>query len=233
MQSHAEVTHDEQNNRFVFVHDWIERQARRYPGRAALFDEKGLRTDYATLIERSRRLVARLCAAGVGVEDRVAVCVDRPFDAIVSMLAVFSVGGVYVPLHPSQPPRRLATLLADLRPVAIIAEREMAAPHGIAVVTPEADNSLAGKVPDPKLRADHLAYVIYTSGSTGVPKGVAMCHAALTRLILWQVADGLPALATLQLTSLGFDVTFQEILSTLCSAGTLHLISDTTRRNPH
>jgi non-ribosomal peptide synthetase component F len=76
--------------------------------------------------------------------------------------------------------------------------------------------------------------VIYTSGSTGVPKGVAMPHRPLANLLEWQNArSNLPSGAvTLQFTSLSFDVSFQEIFSTLTSGGTLQLISDDARIDP-
>ncbi|HEX8119545.1 MAG TPA: amino acid adenylation domain-containing protein, partial [Pyrinomonadaceae bacterium] len=81
--------------------------------------------------------------------------------------------------------------------------------------------------------AANLAYLIYTSGSTGRPKGVAMTHRALTNLLWWQVTRPTfrPGARTLQFTSLSFDVSFQEIFSTLCSGGTLVLIRDESRRD--
>ncbi|MFI1919700.1 amino acid adenylation domain-containing protein [Nocardia sp. NPDC020380] len=80
--------------------------------------------------------------------------------------------------------------------------------------------------------ADELAYVIHTSGSTGIPKGVAMTRRGLARLIDWQVGDGETGLRTLQFTAASFDVTFQEVLSTLASGGTLIVSSVNIRRDP-
>jgi thioesterase domain-containing protein/acyl carrier protein len=73
---------------------------------------------------------------------------------------------------------------------------------------------------------------MYTSGSTGAPKGVAMTHRGLGRLLDWQVADGRPGLRTLQFTATSFDVTFQEVLSTLATGGCLVVAPEEVRRNP-
>ncbi|WP_163021259.1 AMP-binding protein, partial [Pseudomonas viridiflava] len=70
---------------------------------------------------------------------------------------------------------------------------------------------------------DNLAYVLYTSGSTGRPKGVAHNRRALDNLIAWQLDDAHTPRRVLQFASLNFDVSFQEICSTLCQGGSLLL----------
>ncbi|MCP4659192.1 MAG: amino acid adenylation domain-containing protein, partial [bacterium] len=79
---------------------------------------------------------------------------------------------------------------------------------------------------------ENLVYLLYTSGSTGRPKGVAMRHGALSNLILWQRRRSRPGARTLQFASLSFDVSFQEILATWTSGGTLVLIPEALRRDP-
>ncbi|MCP4178663.1 MAG: AMP-binding protein [bacterium] len=76
-----------------------------------------------------------------------------------------------------------------------------------------------------------LAYVLYTSGSTGKPKGVAMRHKPLTNLINWQNGQSQTGNVknTLQFAPYIFDVSFQEIFSTLCEGGKLVLCSEETR----
>ncbi len=77
-----------------------------------------------------------------------------------------------------------------------------------------------------------LAYVLYTSGSTGKPKGVMMAGGGLVNLLSWQEKQfENKNRRVLQFASLNFDVSFQEIFSTLCFGGVLQLISADTRRD--
>jgi amino acid adenylation domain-containing protein len=80
---------------------------------------------------------------------------------------------------------------------------------------------------------ESLAYVIYTSGSTGLPKGSALTHRALSNLLSWQAQSSPLAehAVVLQFAPLSFDVSFQEIFSTLNSGGTLLLVSEELRRD--
>ncbi|MCP4152922.1 MAG: AMP-binding protein, partial [bacterium] len=76
------------------------------------------------------------------------------------------------------------------------------------------------------------AYVIYTSGSTGKPKGVMMEHCNLTNLLYYQYRHtGIDFSRVLQFTTISFDVSFQEIFSTLCAGGRLYLINKETQSN--
>jgi non-ribosomal peptide synthetase component F len=59
-----------------------------------------------------------------------------------------------------------------------------------------------------------------------------MPHAALVNLVAWHLEDGSEPRHTLQFSSLSFDVSFQEIATTLASGGTLVLVDDALRRDP-
>jgi amino acid adenylation domain-containing protein len=83
-----------------------------------------------------------------------------------------------------------------------------------------------------KTEPHYLAYVLYTSGSTGKPKGVRMPGSGLVNLLHWQNKQFTnKERRVLQFTSLNFDVSFQEIFSTLCFGSTLCLISEGRRRD--
>src|SRR5205823_5525017 len=81
---------------------------------------------------------------------------------------------------------------------------------------------------------DGLCYLLYTSGSSGRPKGVMMPHGPLLNLIRWQARDSTagPGDATLQLAPVSFDVSLQEIFSTLATGGRLVCLPAEERSDP-
>ncbi|UCH98508.1 MAG: amino acid adenylation domain-containing protein, partial [Candidatus Aminicenantes bacterium] len=79
---------------------------------------------------------------------------------------------------------------------------------------------------------DDLLYVIYTSGSTGKPKGVMLEHGNLVNLIYYQYNyTDIDFSRVLQFTTISFDVSAQEIFSTLLAGGRLSLVAKETLAN--
>ncbi|KOG56393.1 hypothetical protein ADK38_43315, partial [Streptomyces varsoviensis] len=76
-------------------------------------------------------------------------------------------------------------------------------------------------------------YTLFTSGSTGTPKGVQVPDRTLCDLLHWQAeAGGLAGGAvTQQFSMLSFDVSFQEIFTTLCGGGCLTLVRPRWRQD--
>ena len=104
------------------LHQLFEAQVERRPDAVALvFGEETL--SYGELNARATRLAHRLRGIGVGPDDRVAVCVDRSVAMVVALLAVLKAGGAYVPLDPAYPAGRLAYMLEDSAPVALLTHR--------------------------------------------------------------------------------------------------------------
>jgi non-ribosomal peptide synthetase component F len=50
----------------------------------------------------------------------VAICVERSLEMVVGLLAILKAGGAYVPLDPAYPAERLAYMLEDSAPVAVL-----------------------------------------------------------------------------------------------------------------
>ncbi|MDB5072253.1 MAG: non-ribosomal peptide synthetase [Candidatus Eremiobacteraeota bacterium] len=220
------------------VHRLFEAHAARTPDAVAVVFESEPLT-YGELNRRANRLAHHLRTLGIVPETRVGLCLDRSPEMIVALLGILKAGGAYVPLDPAYPRERLAFMVSDAEvPVLVTTDGlRNVLPGGPAVVCLDRDAALLAAQREDDLAGgaspDNLVYVIYTSGSTGTPKGVAMPHRPLFNLLSWQIANSeLPLESrTLQFHPLSFDVSFQELFSTLCGGGTLVFAVDDVRRD--
>ncbi|MEU8503096.1 AMP-binding protein, partial [Streptomyces lavendulae] len=217
------------------VYELVEKQMRRIPdSTAVVFGEVEL--TYRQLEARTGDIAGALAAAGVGPDVVVAVALSRSPDLIATLLGVLKAGGVYLPVDPAYPADRLESMVEDAAPVVVVTDRatvESVAGTGVRCLLVE-EITAAPADPQPALRPDHLAYLIYTSGSTGVPKGVAMTSGSLVNLLRWYIGanDGDIGSRVAQFTAVGFDVSIQEILSSLATGKSLIIPDDETRADP-
>ncbi|RGD56921.1 amino acid adenylation domain-containing protein [Kitasatospora xanthocidica] len=212
----------------------ISATAAERPDQTAVVAADGSETDYRTLLARSEDLAGRLLAAGVREGSRVGVLLPRSLDLVAGLLAILRLGAVHVPVDVLQGPERCRLIVQDSAPVVLLTTTDDA-PKELGLTVPTvltgtapADADPAALPPLPAPSAQAPAYLLYTSGSTGRPKGVLMHSLALAHFVAWNVADH-PAARTLQYASCGFDVSVQEILTTLAGGGTLLLIEEETR----
>jgi amino acid adenylation domain-containing protein len=200
----------------------VAEQAADKPDTAALVADSAPWT-YAELDGGADRLATGLLAAGMPPGARIGVMLDRSPELIATVLGVLKAGAAVVPLDVSYPHARIEAMIQRAKPFRVISTttevREL-------LETPE-------RRVLPAIDPDSAAYVLFTSGSTGEPKGVPMPHRALANLIAWQnrQPSGAVGGSTLQFAPLSFDVSFQEIFSTLCGGGTLRLLSETQRKD--
>ncbi|MFE2499953.1 amino acid adenylation domain-containing protein, partial [Streptomyces scopuliridis] len=129
----------------------------------------------------ARVLVERGVGAGVGVESRVGLLLERSVDVVVAMLAVVKAGGAYVPLHGSYPEERVRQVLGRSGAVVVVTDRGVGEVGGLPVVRVDAEPVSDVRLPS-VIPGGSLAYVMFTSGSTGVPKGVAVTHGDIVAL---------------------------------------------------
>jgi amino acid adenylation domain-containing protein len=200
------------------VHALFEAQVEKTPDAVAVVSRARSLT-YRELDRRANGLAHRLREEGVDTDARVGLRLERGPDLVLGILSVLKAGGAYVPLDPTYPAERLAGMIADASPRQVIADL-----HGCDLVPRLA--------PPPYSLPASAAYVLFTSGSTGRPKGVALPHRALHNLIAWQLRETPRPARTLQLAPVSFDVSFQELLTTLGGGGTLVLLDEETRRDP-
>ncbi|MFJ1709557.1 amino acid adenylation domain-containing protein [Kitasatospora sp. NPDC088346] len=226
----------------------IADQAARTPDRTALVMGKE-RWSYARLAEASEHVAARLCALDAPTNARIGIAMDRSPRTIAVLLGVLRAGCAVVPMDVGYPAPRLAAMVEQARPFRVVADSAHAHLAGdpalllpaesVTTPVPSGEAQAGGTIATVTQRQagvvpESTAYVLFTSGSTGTPKGVAMPHRTLAGLVTWQNGAASSAVAggvTLQFAPLSFDISFQEIFSTLCSGGTLCLAGDAERRD--
>ena len=210
-------------------------QAVRTPEAVAVTFERRPMT-YRELDEASNRMAHLLADRGSGQGQRVALLFNRSAEAIVAILAVLKTGAAYVPIDPAHPDARIGFILSDAAPIAAITTaglRSRLERHGLLVIGVEdADVNRYPSTGLPAPAADDVAYVIYTSGTTGVPKGVAVSHRNVTRL-LESVSDGLPRAGVwTQWHSYAFDVSVWDIWAPLLGGGRMVVVPESVAASP-
>lgn len=194
---------------------------------------------YQELDRLSGRIAALLNSRGIASGDAVGVLMHRSTELIAVIVGILKAGAAYIPLDPAYPQRRLEMMVQDAGAAALFKHKSCTFSSDVSLtlnwedVVPQLDR-LEPAPGEGAAADDDAAYIIFTSGSTGRPKGIEMPHRALANLIEWQLEreSFRPGARVLQYASISFDVSFQEIATTLASGGTLVLVDEVTRRDP-
>ncbi|KAL7782718.1 hypothetical protein V8C43DRAFT_318836 [Trichoderma afarasin] len=217
-------------------------QAKARPSATAMIFENEISITYKEMVDMISGLASYL-STRIGPHNMLnqAICIvgDASIERIITILAIMTAGGAYVPIELNNPIDWNLTIIADCEPAAVvfIPEKEplrieqasqlraQLKAKGILCVdinTPLPMASEPFKLTTKRL-PEHLAYVLYTSGSTGKPKGVAIQNHALRNATvslrpLYRLA---PNKRLLQLAPWTFDVSVIDIFGTLTVGATL------------
>ncbi|MEM7634379.1 MAG: amino acid adenylation domain-containing protein [Pseudomonadota bacterium] len=206
----------------------LEKAAERDPDHPAII-YKDQTLSFGEFNGRVNRLARQLVSAGVGMDDFVCICMERSIEMVVAIWATVKAGGAYVPLNTDDPQSRIAEIIDDCQPKAVLAQPHLAdrlpKDANVTVVgdgaadTAETNEENPGFAPEP----DALAYMIYTSGSTGKPKGVTVEHEAIHNRVVWMHEEYglLPQDRVLQKTPYTFDVSVWEFFWSFAVGSTL------------
>ncbi|MFF7180637.1 AMP-binding protein [Streptomyces sp. NPDC008121] len=183
--------------------DLIRRNASQHPDVAVMGRKvAGVWTDVTAeqFLAEVRGVAKGLIAAGVEPGDRVALLSRTRYEWVLLDFAIWSAGGVTVPVYETSSPEQIQWILGDSEATLVLAE---SAAHEAAVESVrsglpelkgvwqiEADavarlTASGAEVSDALLdermssaHADDPATIVYTSGTTGRPKGCVLTHRA-------------------------------------------------------
>lgn len=211
------------------LHDWFAATAADHAGRTAL--EIGtVHLTYEELSHLADQLAGRLLASGPAPR-RVGLLTGRTAVAYVAYLAVQRLGATAVPLGPSFPPERNATIVRAAALDVLVSDGtcdhtdRLPAP-AVTVTEAELATLTAAPrppLPDPQAGPDDLAYILFTSGSTGVPKGVPVRHRNVCAYLAYVVPrhDAGPGARLSQTFELTFDPSVLDMYAAWGSGATL------------
>ncbi len=207
------------------IHEIFEQQVRLRPSPVAVEFGK-TEWSYDRLNRAANRLARRLQKLGVERDVPVGVLMERSPEMVMALLGVLKAGGAYVPLDPSDPAERRSFMMNETQMPVILTHKGFAA-HAAKSLQVDADSFADEDESDlaTPTRAEDLAYIIYTSGTTGKPKGVAIPHRGVVRLV--KNNDYLtlsPEETFLQLAPISFDASTFEIWGALLNGGKLVII---------
>jgi|GEM_PF-2296574 len=231
--NHTAVDRSQQQS----VHQMVAAQTLRTPEAEAFFFA-GRSYSYSWLDHRADQVLSYLRSRGCEAGDRIGLCMLPSPEMIVTLLAILKAGATVVPLDATLPLHRLTNIVQQVRPKLIVTQRILQEQFAHALgclfwedLRHELDNLPVTETPAPS-KPDDPIYILFTSGSTGDPKGVVMRHGAIANLVSWQARQsGCSETRTLQRASIAFDVSFQEIFSTLCFGGSLVIATEAERED--
>ncbi|WP_455917339.1 non-ribosomal peptide synthetase [Pseudomonas cerasi] len=217
----------------------FEAQVAEHPQRiaASCLDQQW---SYDELNRRSNGLGHALIAAGVGLDQPVALLAERNLDLLGMIIGSFKAGAGYLPLDPGLPSQRLSRII-DLSRTPLLVCTEACREQAIELLEGTDCQLLVweevpgrGENPGVYSGPDNLAYVIYTSGSTGLPKGVMVEQRGMLNNQLSKVPylDLSPADVIAQTASQSFDISVWQFLAAPLFGARVDIVPNTVAHDP-
>ena len=221
------------------IHQLFESQVEKTPDAVAVvFADRQL--TYEELNQKANQLANYLHSLGIKPALLVGICMESSLEMVLAILAILKAGGAYVPLDPMYPQKRLSFMLQDSQVSVLITQKHLIdrlPQHQAEIVCLDTDWQLISQFPHhtpiTESQATNLAYIIYTSGSTGQPKGVAVTHQAVNRLVFnTNYIQLTPDDRIAQAANIAFDAATFEIWGALLHGAKLVIITKSILLSP-
>lgn len=229
-----------------FTSEWPETLSQKvdhvslqYPDDIALRDGYANVLSYRAMNHATDQICEALVHANIKPGDKVGVFQKCGVMWICSLLAIWRSGAVYVPLDLRNGLPRLVSTVDVVRPGAILCDDsvaedivQLACPTTTRIVN--VDQILKVDIPPTRrfnqATRESSAMILSSSGSTGVPKCIEVGHSSLLNLFegdskTWNL--GRPNV--LQQSAYSFDISMDQIMTSLVNGGSLFIASQEQR----
>lgn len=183
----------------------------KYPNHTAIEYGDNLTITYNELNQAVNNHIIKLKESGIIPGFIAAVTLDKSIEYIITLLALWRMDCVLLPIIPELPELRRQHILDIAKPNALINTDGIQLIHSTI-----------------RTYNEKLASIFFTSGSTGKPKGVMVPHTSLVNVLEQQIQlfDLNATSRTLFLLSPQFDASLSDIGTTLLSGACLVISSN-------
>lgn len=168
------------------------------------------------------------------INQRIILCLNRSVELLPAILGIIRSGNAYVPIDPEYMTQRIDEIVSVAKPAIIICDEmtsglfenysEKVLTYSSIVNEQQNETGLNLNYPE----KDSIAYVMFTSGTTGKPKGVEIKNESLSLFVSAAIENYNVTSddRVLQFSSIGFDISVEEIFVTLSAGASLVLRND-------
>ncbi|KAF5644872.1 nonribosomal peptide synthetase [Fusarium sp. NRRL 25303] len=186
---------------------------------------------YGELVNSAKTIAHFLQERGVKYGEAVGILFDVDHRQVIAQLAILVAGATCVPISPTAPSHRIASMLSDANAQYVICDEDSTFfSEGITLL--HLSDGLASEI-SIDATADsgsswsklHRTHILFTSGSTGKPKGVQISSSAIMHLATSTPVSPLsPEDRVAVFNDPGFDLSLFEVWVTLLSGATIVII---------
>lgn len=159
----------------------------------------------------------------IKTQECIGVSLERGPELVIALLAILKLRAIYVPLDLDYPQERINYIINDTN-IKCVINKDFFETNPVYSI----DTISQGKT---ESSPEDIVYIIYTSGTTGNPKGIMMQSKNMINLFEHQKTEIIKNGKCSFLSNTSFDVSFQEIFSTLLTSGTLYPVSDIVKKD--